>query len=209
MNRGLGRAFPFGLWPPIPNGHEPEARWCAVARERCAVMARNRMLGFHGELRTRIGAAYREYKFLEVDRLDRAFEAILRSRAKGADFVGYAVHRLSWDQALPNVNHRTTLSFTHAMLTHNGVRAPWAESVDGLRHGASTEAWLKRSKAIMADREMWTERDSAWEKLRRQHKDETYRWIRGEDQSGRLAYAAPHFLKNFLSCDVRKGRGGG
>lgn len=174
---------------------------------RCAVKGRNRFLGFHEDLRARLGAAYRVYKPLEVVKLDKAFDSLLRSRKRGADFVCEMVARLSWEQALPNLNHRTTLSFAHAMLAHHEIHAPWAQSPDGLAHAPRTEAWMKRSKAIMADRDMWNEGSRPWNNLRKNQRQETCLWIKGEAQSGRLAYAGPHLLKNFLSCSVRKGRG--
>lgn len=169
---------------------------------RCALIARDRFLGYHATLRGLVGDSYREYKTFEPDRLEKAFDSILRSKKTGRDFVCYMVHRLSWDQALPNINHRTTLAFTHAMLAHNGLDAPWVDAEGPLHHPA-TEAWMRVSKAVMADREMWIEDSSAWDELKEKQFEATSKWIHAAAQSGKLAYAGPHFLRNFLSCSVK------
>ncbi len=180
-----------------------------MAREPLAVQARNRFLGFHEELKRLLGSGFRPYKSLEVDSLDRAFASILRSRKRGPDWVCEAIARLTWDQALPNVNHRTTLSFLHAMLEAAGIEAPWARTSTHLARTDTTERWMKRSKEIMGERDQWLHGSRAWKELQARHKEETCAWLSKEDQSGSLAYSGPHLLRNFLSPAVRAGRGSG
>lgn len=180
-----------------------------MAREPLAVQARNRFLGFHEELKRLLGSEFRPYKPLEVDRLDRAFASILRSRKRGPDWVCEAIARLTWDQALPNVNHRTTLGFVQAMMVHAGIIVPWAVSSPskGPAYDGLAESWMKRSKAIMGDRDMWQPNSKPWKELQEKHRNATRKWIEEQDQSGSLASTGPHSLRNFLSSSVKTGRG--
>ena len=132
------------------------------------------------------------------------FDALLSSKNTGIDFVIELVARLSWDQALPNMNHRTTLGFVQAMLEESGAVAPWTDET-GSAFKPSTQEWMRRSKAIMGERDMWLEGDDAWVEVRSKHFNATRTWLASEAQSGSLTNTGPHLLRNFLSCSDNAG----
>lgn len=168
------------------------------------MMARDRFLGFFENLRERVGPGYKPYKGLETGLLERAFEEVLRSRFRGVDFVAYIVHRLSWLQALPNLNHRTTLGFVQAALEDAKLPVPFLSSGTGEpAYLESTEEWMRASKRMMADREMWLDGSDAWKELEDAHLELTRKWISRGAQSGSFTNFGPHFLRNFLSCSVK------
>ena len=140
----------------------------------------------------------RDYKQLELAKLNRYFTTISYKSTTNLDFTSEVMSNLIVLHGLPNTNHRSTILFTALIFEVQGIRFPYYGSKAYKRQWIDDcNKYITRSKRILYSRKVDTE-------YKQKHLKWTKEWLiqvvgNQSNNSGMMSRKALTTLKNISS----------
>ena len=130
------------------------------------------------KIEAKTGQRPKAYKKMEMDRLIKIFNSLERKQMDGFHFMSYVLSTLIVEQALPNTNHRTTLTFIGIWFDTQGYNFKFELE----RHNRRMTKYILDSKVLIENR-------GTDKKYRAKHLEISEQFMEeflGRVQSGRL-----------------------